>query len=82
MITVYMYNPHVPVLDVLTFLACYVEGAGITVNIKNLFGNWSSKLQVKVKLRADDKIVIIHAPSLCLLLVRTKDLSLTQDNPG
>ncbi|XP_055517958.1 zinc finger CCHC domain-containing protein 3-like [Leucoraja erinacea] len=62
MITVHMFNPHVPVVDVLTFLARHVEGAGNCVDVKDLFGIWTSKRQVKVKLRVDKDGAIIHPP--------------------
>ncbi|XP_078284208.1 histone H3-like [Rhinoraja longicauda] len=40
------------------------QGAGNCVDIKDLFGIWSSKRQVKVKLRVDGKGSIIRPPSV------------------
>lgn len=50
-------------MDVLAFLARYIEGAGSYVDVNVVlvfFGSWTSKWPVKVKLRVDDKGTIIH----------------------
>lgn len=59
-----MFNPHVPVVDVLTFLARYVDGAGNCVDVKDLHGIWTSKRQAKVKLRVDKEGALLHPPSV------------------
>ncbi|XP_072129091.1 uncharacterized protein [Mobula birostris] len=59
-----MFNPHVPVVDVLTFLARYVESVGTPADVKDGLGIWTSKRQVKVKLRLDSNGGIIHPPSV------------------
>ncbi|XP_067897345.1 uncharacterized protein [Heterodontus francisci] len=62
-VTIHLYNPHVPVVDVLTFLARYVEVAGSSTDVKDPFGIWTSKRQVKVTLKVDPSGAIIHPPS-------------------
>ncbi|XP_067833230.1 zinc finger CCHC domain-containing protein 3-like [Heptranchias perlo] len=60
---VHMYNPHVPLADVLTFLARYVDGAHNSVDVTDQFGIWTSKREVTATLRLDAHGNIVHPPS-------------------
>eukprot|EP00061_Rhincodon_typus_P005225 g24480.t1 len=62
-VTVHMYNPHVPAADVLTFLGRYVKVEGDCSNIMDPFGIWTSKRQVRVTLRTSADGNILHPPS-------------------
>uniref|UniRef100_UPI00398E4B7B hepatoma-derived growth factor-related protein 2-like n=1 Tax=Pristiophorus japonicus TaxID=55135 RepID=UPI00398E4B7B len=57
-----MYNPHIPVIDVLTFLARYV-GAGNSSDVKDLHGIWTSKRQIQVTMKVDASGTILHPSS-------------------
>ncbi|XP_067848307.1 toll-like receptor 8 [Heptranchias perlo] len=69
---VHMYNPHVPVVDVLTFLARYVNGAENSVDITDQFGIWTSKREVTATLRLDDHGNMQHPPPSLQLRHRRK----------
>ncbi|XP_062918650.1 zinc finger CCHC domain-containing protein 3-like [Mobula hypostoma] len=59
-----MFNLYVPVVDVLPFLARYVESVGTPADVKDGLGIWTSKQQVKVKLRLDSNGGVIQPPSV------------------
>ncbi|XP_062913065.1 zinc finger CCHC domain-containing protein 3-like [Mobula hypostoma] len=62
-VTVHMFNPYVPVVDVLTFLARCVERVWGCEDVDDILGVWTSKRQVRVKLRTDTNGYVIHPPS-------------------
>ncbi|XP_062908614.1 zinc finger CCHC domain-containing protein 3-like [Mobula hypostoma] len=59
-----IFNPYVPVVDVLTFPVRYVERVGKCENVNDSLGVWTSKRQLRVKLRVDTSGCVIYPPSV------------------
>ncbi|XP_062915813.1 probable beta-tubulin polyglutamylase [Mobula hypostoma] len=63
-VLVQMFNPYVPVVGILTFPARYVESVGKCENVNGSLGVWTSKGQVRVKLRVGTSGCVIHPSSV------------------
>ncbi|XP_078392487.1 uncharacterized protein LOC144675757, partial [Cetorhinus maximus] len=60
---VHVYNPFVPVADVVTFLTRYFDKVGSGTEIRDDLGIWTGKRLFKVTLKTDGKGAIFHPPS-------------------
>ncbi|XP_078387188.1 uncharacterized protein LOC144668732 [Cetorhinus maximus] len=62
-VMVHVYNPFVPVADVVTFLTRYFDKVGSGTEIRDDLGIWTGKRLFKVTLKTDGKGAIFHPPS-------------------